>query len=82
MVEQSAARDAADHREAVRLARLSRHFPIGALLTTVFVLLTAFFAPLPWMNNNGAPIIGTGISTHGLTLAAGPIETAEYSDAH
>jgi hypothetical protein len=42
-------------------------------------LLLTSFAPLPW--TTGA-LVKTGISTHDLTLAAGPLGTAEYTDAH
>ena len=44
-------------------------------------LLLTSFAPLPW---TGSTLLKSGgsISTLDLTLAAGPLGTPEYADAH
>jgi hypothetical protein len=44
-------------------------------------LLLTSFAPLPWATN-AVVKSGASISTLDLTLAAGPLATLEYTDAH
>jgi hypothetical protein len=44
-------------------------------------LVLTSFAPSPW-TTDAMVESGTSISTHDLTLAAGPLGTPEYVDAH
>jgi hypothetical protein len=47
----------------------------------VIALLLTSFTPLPW-TTNAVVKSGTSISTFDLTVAAGPLGTPEYADAH
>ena len=55
------------------------------VLTTsclALALLLTSFAPLPWNTGNAVLNSGAAISPTELTLASGPLSTAEYADAH
>ena len=51
------------------------------LSSLAIALLLTSFAPLPW-TTDAVVKSGTSISSFDLTLAAGPLQTPEYADAH